>query len=326
MRQRSVIIAGLAICLACSSTTLAHLCNDVFIQARDNLAVKVDIRDGQLRIGKDASFRVYLLNTMDRNIDNIGLEVLSDHFRSAAKPSHDWRTFPVLKAKRRGGKKEYFTVTLNRKPGVPDGKYKIDLRLINGRNSSQRFKTVDLETAVGVCELPAAGNIRIDGKADQAEWGNAYLCSDFYEYAKSGRYFENRPARDQARVRMAYDRDNLYCLFKFQGGAGAKMDAASLYIAPSTDDKPVQVAIDRLTGKVHCDTGTAGIVVRTLAAEGIIECKIPRGLLRVKEARSFYVNFTRTVAVGKKKVTSYWRGNKYSALDPIVYGQFTIAE
>ena len=55
MRRKLVLVALLA---AVPTMALAHLCNDVFRQAKDNLAIKVDIRDGQLRIGQSASFRV----------------------------------------------------------------------------------------------------------------------------------------------------------------------------------------------------------------------------------------------------------------------------
>ena len=54
MRVAAVLSVGLLLGLQSVS---AHLCNDVFAQAKDNLAVKVDIRDGQLRINQTASFR-----------------------------------------------------------------------------------------------------------------------------------------------------------------------------------------------------------------------------------------------------------------------------
>jgi hypothetical protein len=58
-----------------------------------------------------------------------------------------------------------------------------------------------------------------------------------------------------------------------------------------------------------------------------MECKIPRALLDLKDAKTFYANFTRTVTgADTKKTTSYWRGNSFSLLDPIVYGQFKFAE
>ena len=75
-------------------TVLAHLCNDVFMQAKDNLAVKVDIRDGQLRINKDAKFRVYLFNSMDR------LQVLTRDFQTKVTPSPEWRNYPGLRVRK----------------------------------------------------------------------------------------------------------------------------------------------------------------------------------------------------------------------------------
>jgi hypothetical protein len=51
-----------------------HLCNDVFMQAGNRLAVKVDTRDGQLRINQASSFRVYVQNSTDYSIENIELQ------------------------------------------------------------------------------------------------------------------------------------------------------------------------------------------------------------------------------------------------------------
>ncbi len=118
----------------------AHLCDDVFIQAKDNLAVKVDVRDGELRIRDTGSFRVYLLNTMDRDIVDINLHVLSDEFDATVKPSSEWKNYPELKTNRNGGRKEFFEVELKRKPGTKAGAYKIRLELTGG---SSKFKTID---------------------------------------------------------------------------------------------------------------------------------------------------------------------------------------
>ena len=112
-----------------------HLCNDVFVQAKDNLVVKVDVRDGQLRISKTGTFKVYLLNTMDRDIAKIYLEVQSSDFDAEVKQSSDWRGYPVLKTTKRGGKKECFEVELTRKRGTKEGKYKIGLLLHGGNRN-----------------------------------------------------------------------------------------------------------------------------------------------------------------------------------------------
>jgi hypothetical protein len=81
---------------------------------------------------------------MDRNIVSIKLEVMSEEFEGTVAPSPEWKGFPGLAAVRNGGKKEYYTVTLKRKQGVVDGKYRISLRLFNGNDRSQEFKSVDL--------------------------------------------------------------------------------------------------------------------------------------------------------------------------------------
>jgi len=326
--MRRILTVSVVLCVIFfgASVARAHLCNDVFAQAKDNLAVKVDIRDGQLRIGKSASFRVYLLNTMDRDIVDIRLEVLSNQFNTTVTPAPDWQRFPYLKAKRTGGRKEYFTVRLDRKPRVPDGKYDISLRLFNGQNRRQSFKSVNLNSAAGVCGLPKATAIAIDGAADANEWRNAFLCSDFYEYQRAGPYYENRPARQQTRVRVTADADHLYCLFTMQGGNAAQSDRAAIFVAPASDAKPVKVTIDRMSGSVECEKGREGIEVRSDANSAAMECKIPRKLLGIENVPTFYGNFTRTLTANGKETVSFWRGNTYSELDPIVYGVFALAE
>ncbi|MFH0964235.1 MAG: hypothetical protein V2A58_09515 [Planctomycetota bacterium] len=306
--------------------SFAHLCNDVFAQAQDNLAVKVDIRDGQLRIGEEAAFRVYLLNTMDRDIANINLEVASNEFGAEVRPSPSWNSFPVLRTTKSGGSKEYFSVRLRRKPGVPDGKYAIDLKLVDGQNRSRVLKALDVENAADVCDLPKAAGVRIDGKADGDEWRSAYLCAAFHDYVARGNYHENRDAREQSRFRVSVDDQFLYCLLGFQTDGAPSLDETGVYVAASPDERPVVVWFERVTGRVACERGTDGIEVKSNPAGNLVECRIPRRLLGIMDAKTFYLNFTRTVRSGNQETVSYWRGNKYSVLDPIVYGQFKIAE
>ena len=336
-------LALAAVCLALPVAAVAHLCNDVFAQAKDNLAVKVDVRDGQLRIGQEASFKVYLLNTMDRDIEGINLAVASEQFTAEVKPSPDWKTYPALNtcAKWRksvpgDGKKEYFEVSLKRKAGVPDGKYQIGLCLFDPKNQTRTFKTVSLDDAGAVLELPKAAAVKIDGQADEAEWAGSVLCTGFTAYVKvkmlnAFMAFESQPAADQPRFRLAADKDNLYCLLQFQGGAGAVADEAALYVAPAADAKPVVIAFDRLGGKAACEKGTQGVELKPSADQTALEVKIPRELLGIKDAKTFYVNFTRTVttkdaADKEQKLVAYWRGNAPAELDPVVYGQFRAAE
>ena len=322
MRWKSLVIA---MCLLASGVAFAHLCNDVFAQAKDNLAIKVDVRDGQLRIGNEASFRVYLLNTMDRSITETALDVRTDKFDVEVRPSPEWRGYPLLKAVKEGGKKEYFTVSLRRKPGVPDGKYRIELNLCSV-GQRRTFKTVDLDSAAALFPLAKGDRIRVDGAATEEEWGDAHLCTDFHAYGRSQGYLGNLPAGDQARFRAMCDEDNLYLLLGFLGGEGAEADQASVHVANATHAKPVVVTFDRRTGAASCDSGTRGIECLSNPERSMLECKIPRELVGIKESDSFHINFTRTVTRRGKKEVTYWRGNSYSVMDPIVYGQFTIVE
>lgn len=324
MRRRIILVALL---LAVPAAAFAHLCNDVFRQAKDNLAVKVDIRDGQLRIGKTASFRVYVLNTMDRGIASIRLEIRSEHFNATVKPSGTWRKFPQLQTTRQGGKKEYFDVSLERKPGVPDGKYKIGLRLFDNQKRNREFASVDMDAAAGLWDLPRFKSIQVDGRADRAEWGAAFVGTDFYAYVagKNKKIFRSQPAKEQTRFRLACDGEHLYALFEFQGGADAAGDEATLHVAAGADVKPVTVSVDRLSGKVTCAQGTTGVEAKVSADKTLVECKVPFALLGLRGAGEFHLNCTRTVTAGDGKRVSYWRGNAHSLDEPMVYGQFRLA-
>ena len=325
MLKRTIPVALMAlVCVAASGW--AHLCNDVFIQAKDNLAVKVDIRDGQLRIGKEASFNVYLLNTMDRAIVDIRLEVVSPHFSAKVKPDATWRSFPALNAVRRGGKKQYFTVTLQRNSGVGDGRYKISLHLFNGKNKSMSFKTVDLEAAAGIVQLPKAPAITVDGQGAKEEWQEAFLIYDeFYYYRKAGRYMENVsvPVNDRPRVRFLADASNLYCLFYFRGD---QPQQATLYVAPDSDSTPVKVTFDSASGSVQSSAGAQGVECRKSADKPVLECKIPRSAVGLDGRNAFYANFVCRPQGGGKSDAIWWRGNEFSENDPIVYGHFRIAD
>ncbi len=321
LRKTLLVVA----CLSFPAAALAHLCNDVFVQARDNLAVKVDVRDGQLRIADKATFRVYLLNTMDREIATIALEVRTgSKFDAQVKPSPDWKRAPRLQCVRRGGKKEYFEVKLTRKPGVPDGKYKIDLHLYNPKRKSQVFKTVDLGKAAGIFEVPKAGSVKVDGDVGAAEWGKSLLCTGFYAYTKKGKYFVNVPAGNQPRFRVSADKDNVYLALAFAGGA-PQSDAIDFYAVKSLDGTPVKVSIDRAAGTATCSAG-GGIECKANANKSAVEVKIPRKLLGVYGIKGFYANFSRTTDQAGKKVVNYWRGNKFSVADPVEFAHLKVAE
>jgi len=333
MLRKLLLVAA---CLSFPAAALAHLCNDVFVQARDNLAVKVDVRDGQLRIAKTARFRVYLLNTMDREIARIALEIRTNgKFNARVNPSPDWKTFPKLysaspkRIRGQKGKKEYFEVTLTRKPGVPDGKYRIDLHLFNPRRKSQVFKTVDLGKAAGIFEVPKAAGIKIDGKVGAAEWGKGLLCTGFKATRRDPqnrrrKYYVNYPAPDQGRFRVAADRENLYLALGFVGAAPQK-DVIDFYAAANLESKPVKVSVDRAAGTASCSAG-GGIECRASSDKSTIEVKIPRKLLGVAGAKGFLANFGRTTGKGGEEVVSFWRGNQWSVADTVQFAHFKVAE
>jgi hypothetical protein len=260
----------------------------------------------------------------------IGLEVrTAGKFNAQVKPSPSWKRAPALKCVRRGGKKEYFEVTLTRKPGVPDGKYKIDLHLYNPRKKSMVFKTVDLGKAAGIFEVPKAGSIKIDGNVGAGEWGKSLLCTGFSSTCrdpknKRRKYYVNVPAANQGRFRVAADKDNIYLALAFTG-AGPKSDVIDFYAAKTLDATPVKVSIDRVAGTASCSAGS-GIECKTNANKSAVEVKIPRKLLGVAGVKGFLANFGRTTVQGDKKAESFWRGNAWSVSDTVQFAHFKVAE
>ncbi|MFC1566655.1 hypothetical protein ACFL4A_02315 [bacterium] len=300
------ILVSFLLTFALTSFIYSHLCNDVFIQAKDNLAIKVDIRDNQLRISKEAEFRVYLLNTMDRDIVNIQLKIVSDDFNSTVTPSPTWHTFPLLETKNKGGTKEYYKVKLIRKKETAEGIHKIGLRLFNGRDSSMIFKTVNIEDAIGCALIPKKSQtLKIDGNATKDEWGNSYLCTNFYEYltesVKGNMWFRkqkvNKDSPIQTRIRFMHGEKKLYALIDFQ--EKTSNDEVKIYIADEYNSQPkvISVKLDKQT------TSTKK------------EIEIP---LDIKD--TFFVNATRRY----NDTITYFSGNESSVEDPVVYATFKL--
>jgi hypothetical protein len=328
VRRICVLVALL---LIFSPSSSAHLCNHVFRQAQDNLAVKVDIRDGQLRIDEEANFRVYLLNTMDRDIANINLAIQSQEFDAEVTASDGWSTFPRLKTMSNGGKKEYFEVKLLRKEGVEDGEYEIKLKLYSGKNQSKVFKRVDLGSVVSVTDVPEAEEVSLDGSVVREEWGQSVLVTDLHWYLRDRQgYRYNKKADDQPRFRFQADEETLFVAVSFQGGDDAEKDTGVVHLARDVDDEPVSIALDRTNQEVRVYRGRErqdDVDIRVAFDEDdkTVECAIPLSLLDLEEDQStFLMNASRQMTTDGVSSTSYWRGNGRSRLSPVVYEEFAL--
>ncbi|MCX7703512.1 MAG: hypothetical protein N2234_05370 [Planctomycetota bacterium] len=334
--RRIFIIVGLF--FLASMVVYGHLCNDVFEQAKDNLIVKVDVRDGQLRISDKGGFRVYLLNTMDRPIAKIHLEVETPDFDVQVKPSPGWQSYPQLQTVNSGGKKEYFEVELTRKKGTKEGKYKITL-LLHGGDRRRVFKTMDVSDAMAVMEVPKKPTVLVvDGKVGGAEWQKALLCTSFYEYKKVKRYMENFPAAQQSRFRFYCDEENLYCLADFEKKSQeGKEDVAKIYIAKEQDSTPETVTINLQKGEVTCSASSEGIEAKKDEDGTKMEIKLPLALFGFKKEeekkeeekkekeekkRILFVNLSRE----HNGVVTYWRGNASSFKNPVTYATFILGK
>lgn len=321
VRAAMVIVALISMAVP----VYAHLCNDVFIQAKDNLAVKVDIRDNQLRINDSAEFRVYLLNTMDRDIADIRLAIDTDQFDTTVTPASDWRSYPKLRTKNKGGKKEYFTVTLERKSGTEQGTYKIGLRLYNGRDDSMVFKTLDINEAMCSMEIPhQTAPVNVDGTVEKSEWKDSLLCTSLYEYVYEpitmswiSEQAVNKPSDVQTRFRFNHDGQNLYGMIDFQ--TSGNHDIAQIYISPDHDSVP-KVITANLQQQTVSINGSPETPLPASFSGTKIEFSVPLDKLGLAGKDSFYANVTRN----QDDTKTYWHGNDVSVLDPIVYANFVL--
>jgi len=81
-------VGGLRYCAVADGFSLrmgrgrAHELLYYMYRLRDNLTIKADVSDSQLRFDKECSFRVYLYNTLSQPFWNAKLEVLSDQFEA----------------------------------------------------------------------------------------------------------------------------------------------------------------------------------------------------------------------------------------------------
>jgi hypothetical protein len=319
--MRLIAIVGIAACVLPLAAG-AHICNDVFVQARDNLVVKVDVRDGQLRINESGKFRVYLLNTMIGNIESIMLDVKSEDFDATVKPSPDWSEHPKLLCLGRGGRKVYYEVELTRKEGTPEGRYEIDLVLYGGKKRLI-FRTIDVEEGVGLMELPrAAPSIEIDGSPKSSEWRSAFLCTSFTEFKRVGKFREGFPAGLQTRIRLSHDVKNLYCAVDIQ--EKRDRDVVRLYFAKDTEDtaKVLKVDLDRKT--VSFSGGSEGLEFKFDDGRTKAEVKLPIGFLGFKKDAPKLVLINATRWGGKLR--TYWKGNSSTVRKPVAYGTFILRE
>ncbi len=317
----------------------AHLCNDVFVQAKDNLVVKVDVRDGQLRIQETGTFKVYLLNTMDRDIQTINLDVVTKDFTAKVTPDPSWRRHPQLRTVNRGGQKQSFEVELTRKKKTKKGKYKISL-LLYGRNKNQVFKSVDINAAMANMEVPKASkSLKIDGKMKSSEWKKGLLFTSFHEYKKSGKYMQNFTAAQQTRVRLFYDKENLYCFVdlqkKLKKGKECS-DSVKIYFAKDQSKTPETITVDFKDKKVTCSSGSEGIESKIEKGGTKMEIKIPLECLAKKveddkdkkkkkddkSPKTFWINITREAG----STTTYWRGNPSSVKNPVAFARIIFKE
>jgi hypothetical protein len=314
----------------------------IMYKLRDNLTIKADVSDSQLRFDKQCSFRVYLYNTMSHPFWNAKLEVLSDQFEAAVVPSPLWKTYPDVQSAATGGTREHFTVTLKRKAGVPDGQYDVSLRVYPCYETPKLNAVLTVAEAMDQHEMLLGPPVKMDGRVRPQDWNVAPALTDFSSYVKNREqeFFFCRPT-DQTRVHVAADRDNLYLLVTCMGtyDRGVKGNEVRIYAAPAIEAKSRIFTLDESTGQVDADQPAPGLQCvkcqddpEAPGSVAVYEIRIPRRSLGMTRD-VVYLNFCRIVAgrlpakdrQGKPMPEfSFWRGNDLSAKDPVVFGRIVI--
>ncbi len=315
----------------------------IMYKLRDNLTLKADVSDRQLRFDKECSFRVYLYNTMSHPYWNVKVDVMSDQFQAAVVPSPRWKTYPDLQAAATGGTREYFTVTLTRKPGVPDGAYDVSLRVYSSRYDVPKLNgALTLAEAMDQHEIPLGPEVKMDGRVRPQDWNATPALTGFSSYVKNDQqeFFFCRPT-DQTRMHVAADRDNIYMLVTCMGSydRSIKGNEFRIYTAAAIEARPRVFTLDESTGQVTADQPAPGLQCvkcpddpEAPGSVSMYEIRIPRQSLGMTKD-VLYLNFARVVAgrlPGKDPQhkplpeCSYWRGNDISAKDPVVYGRMLL--
>ena len=335
----------LAITYAHAGTGSTHCQFSPYFQ--ENVTIKTDIANGQLRIDKEASFRVYLKTTMNIPFYDAKLDVLSDQFDATVTPSPTWKSYPDVTQVGAGGSREYFTVALKRKSGVPDGKYDISLKLYSSRRTFRRLAFfLPLSETVDAHTVPVVPRFEIDGKGLASKWGDSALVNNFWafkqEKSSDGKQLKaglsSYSPSAQTRIHLTGNADNVFLLAHLFGCGGN--DTLKIYVAPEIESKPVAMTLDTTTSKIVSDPPVKGIQCVKCEADSVggvavYEIKIPRKALGIDKKNYFYMDFCRTTAgANPDKVdladngieSSYWRGNAFSIDDPVVYGKMVIGE
>ena len=299
---------------------------------RDNVTIKADIADEQLRIDTVGAFRVYIYTTMGMPFYDAKLDVQSEQFDITVTPSPTWKTYPDVQTAVTGGSKEYFTVNLKRKIGVPDGKYDLILRLYSSRQTYRRLaRVIQLDEAIDAHTIPVKKSIVCDGKVRPQDWAGSLLLKDFLSYSMVGHSLKSMTPGAQTRIHVASDAKNLYLLVLLIGGSNNGF--LNMYFSPTLDGKPIVVTLNKATGTAS--TTITGITVKPCSAQSSFaefEISVPRTALGMTR-NVFYLNFCRSTGADPNDLTlqkkgsahfSFWRGNNISVNDPIVYGKMII--
>ena len=96
-------------------------------------------------------------------------------------------------------------------------------------------------------------------------------------------------------------------------------DVARIYVARDHESEPMVIVANLQKRKAFVD-GRENIRITSAVNGNRMEIALPFKLLNIGNQKSFYINLTRDY----KNITTYWLGNIYSVMDPIVYANFIL--
>jgi len=301
------------------------------INYADNITLRADISESDLKTKGEVSFPVYVINTMNAPLPGVSLDVLSDQFEVKVSPSPAWKTFPEL-AKQNLSAKEYFTVTLKKKSAAPGLPCDIVLKLYSTQaKGKQLIAFLPLMETLDSHEVPLVSSFTFDGTTNPKKWGNSFSIHDLMSYEQSPTGTSQRKDVSRTRVQLVADKEYLYLLVTF---FQVMVDGTiEIDVATSMDDKPVSIVLNRKDGAIRSSLPSECIEFKKCLDDPLMildekdpfkgppadtyEGRISRKALGISPGNVFFIN----VIYNKQY---FWRGNQTSSANSVIFGRMMI--
>ena len=300
----------------------------------DNIALRADLAESDLKAKNEISFPVYVISTMNAALPGVSLDVSSDQFEARVSPSTSWKTFPEL-SKPAGNHptKEFFTVTLKKKSATPIRACDVVMKLYSAQPQGKQLVAFQpLSEILDSHEIPIQLSFAFDGTTKPEKWGSSFSLQDLTAYEKTATGSYLRKGRTRTRVQWAADKEYLYLLVTFfQVGSTGTVE---IDMAPAMDAKPVSIVLNRKDGTVHSSLPAESVEFKKCLDDPLMildekdpfksapadtyEGRISLKALGITPGTAFYAN-------AFYNGQCCWRGNPVSSRDPAMFARMVIA-